>query len=81
MTIPSQRRYVQYYGHLIRNNLSYIPCTVLLRAIRLEGIPNFNSSGSCCKCEMRETGKERERERKKNERKKRADREREKHMS
>ena len=48
MTIPSQRRYVQYYGHLLRNNLSYSPKTVLLNAVRMEGIPNF-SGGTCGK--------------------------------
>jgi len=45
VTIPSQRRYVQYYGHLLRNMLDYSPKTVLLKAIRLEGIPNLQ--GSC----------------------------------
>jgi len=47
VTIPSQRRYVQYYGHLIRNGLDYSPKTVLLKAIRLEGVPNF-TQGTCC---------------------------------
>ena len=46
VTIPSQRRYVQYYGHLIRNSLVYSSKTVLLKAIRIEGIPNF-SGGTC----------------------------------
>jgi phosphatidylinositol-3,4,5-trisphosphate 3-phosphatase/dual-specificity protein phosphatase PTEN len=46
VTIPSQRRYVQYYGHVIRNNLSYTPQTALLRAFRLEGIPQF-TGGTC----------------------------------
>ena len=45
VTIPSQRRYVQYYGHLMRNSLDYSPKTVLLKAIRLEGIPNFHQGG------------------------------------
>lgn len=45
VTIPSQRRYVQYYGHLIRNQLNYSPRTVLLKAIRLEGVPIFGPSG------------------------------------
>lgn len=42
VTIPGQRRYVQYYGHLIRNGLEYTPKTVLLKAIRFEGIPNWS---------------------------------------
>ena len=33
-------RYVQYYGHLIRNSLEYSPKTMLLKAMRFEGIPN-----------------------------------------
>ena len=45
VTIPSQRRYVQYYGHLIRNQLNYSPRTVLLKGIRLEGVPQFGQSG------------------------------------
>eukprot|EP00731_Ephydatia_muelleri_P025570 Em0017g653a len=47
VTIPSQRRYVQYYGHLLRNRLEYSPKTMLLRGFKLEGIPNF-SQGTCC---------------------------------
>lgn len=46
VTIPSQRRWVQYYGFLLRNNLDYSPRTVLLKAIRLQGMPNFQS-GTC----------------------------------
>ena len=45
VTIPSQRRYVQYYGHLMRNSLLYSQKTVLLKAIRLEGIPTL--PGGC----------------------------------
>ena len=48
VTIPSQRRYVQYYGHLIRNNLLYTPKTMLLKAMRFEGIPAV-ASGTCGK--------------------------------
>ena len=48
VTIPSQRRYVQYYGHLIRNTLEYTPKTVLLKGMRMEGIPSF-TNGTCCK--------------------------------
>jgi hypothetical protein len=39
---------VQYYGHLVSNRLSYVPTTVLLEGIRLEGVPHFGSGG-CCK--------------------------------
>jgi len=46
VTIPSQRRYVQYYGHLIRNSLEYSPKTMLLKAMRFEGIPN-EANGTC----------------------------------
>lgn len=46
VTIPSQRRWVQYYGHLMRNNLEYSPRTVLLKAIRLQGMPNWQ--GGVC---------------------------------
>ena len=48
VTIPSQRRYVQYYGHLIRNSLEYSPKTMLLKAMRFEGIPN-EANGTCSK--------------------------------
>jgi phosphatidylinositol-3,4,5-trisphosphate 3-phosphatase/dual-specificity protein phosphatase PTEN len=46
VTIPSQRRWVQYYGHLMRNNLEYSPRTVLLKAIRLQGMPSMQG-GTC----------------------------------
>ena len=46
VTIPSQRRWVQYYGHLMRNCLEYSPRTVLLKAIRLQGMPNMQ--GGVC---------------------------------
>ena len=45
MTIPSQRRYVQYYGHLVRNSLDYMPKTMLLKAIRFEGVPDLKAGG------------------------------------
>lgn len=46
VTIPSQRRYVLYYGHLLRRQLSYIPTMVLLKAFTIYTIPNFNA-GTC----------------------------------
>ncbi|CAI8016325.1 Phosphatidylinositol 3,4,5-trisphosphate 3-phosphatase and dual-specificity protein phosphatase PTEN, partial [Geodia barretti] len=46
VTIPSQRRWVQYYGHLIRNSLEYSPRTVLLKALRLQGMPMMQV-GTC----------------------------------
>ena len=59
MTIPSQRRYVQYYAFLRRNQLSYTPTTYLLMGIIFEGIPHFGrlsllpvsssgGDGRCC---------------------------------
>lgn len=48
MTIPSQRRYVQYYGHLLKNNLTYSPKTVLLKALKFIGVPNIQG-GTCGK--------------------------------
>ncbi|XP_071483432.1 phosphatidylinositol 3,4,5-trisphosphate 3-phosphatase and dual-specificity protein phosphatase PTEN-like [Diadema antillarum] len=46
VTIPSQRRYVEYYGDLIVKELEYKPTTLLLTRIDLETVPLFNS-GSC----------------------------------
>ena len=48
VTIPSQRRYVQYYGHLLRNNLTYSPKTVLLKALRFINVPSIQG-GTCGK--------------------------------
>lgn len=45
VTIPSQRRYVNYYGELVRKNLEYKPMTVILRSVQLD-IPTFNG-GTC----------------------------------
>ena len=49
VTIPSQIRYVQYYGQIIRDKLHYEGVVLLLRAIELQSIPTF-SGGVCCEC-------------------------------
>ena len=46
VTIPSQRHYVQYYEHLLKNNLTYRPMTVLLKSIHFIGIPKMQG-GTC----------------------------------
>ncbi len=46
VTIPSQKRYVEYYGDLVFKQLEYKPTTLLLRQIRLETIPMI-SGGTC----------------------------------
>ena len=46
VTIPSQRRYVQYYGHLLNNNLTYKPKTVCIKSIHFIGIPKMQG-GTC----------------------------------
>jgi len=49
VTIPSQIRYVQYYGQIIRDKLHYEGVVLLLRAIELQSIPTF-SGGVCSEC-------------------------------
>ena len=46
VTIPSQKRYVEYYGQLVNDKLEYKPTTLLLERIRLETIPMI--SGGVC---------------------------------
>eukprot|EP01137_Pigoraptor_chileana_P029154 Opistho-2@13977 len=46
VTIPSQQRYVAYYGRLIRENLTYAPVALCIDAIKLYTVPNV-SNGTC----------------------------------
>uniref|UniRef100_A0A5K3EU87 Phosphatidylinositol-3,4,5-trisphosphate 3-phosphatase n=1 Tax=Mesocestoides corti TaxID=53468 RepID=A0A5K3EU87_MESCO len=40
VTIPSQRRYVQYYSRLLSSGLAYEPKPLRLTSIRIEGLPH-----------------------------------------
>lgn len=40
VTIPSQRRYVQYYSRLLSSALTYEPSPLRLTSIRIEGLPH-----------------------------------------
>ncbi|XP_013773015.1 phosphatidylinositol 3,4,5-trisphosphate 3-phosphatase and dual-specificity protein phosphatase PTEN-like isoform X1 [Limulus polyphemus] len=46
VTIPSQRRYVEYYGELVRRNVEYKPLALILRSVRLDPVPSF-TGGTC----------------------------------
>ncbi|GFY63720.1 phosphatidylinositol 3,4,5-trisphosphate 3-phosphatase and dual-specificity protein phosphatase PTEN [Trichonephila inaurata madagascariensis] len=46
VTIPSQRRYVDYYAELVKNKLVYKPVTLILRSVIMEPVPTFNG-GTC----------------------------------
>nr|WMX25294.1 PTEN [Argopecten purpuratus] len=46
VTIPSQRRYVWYYGYLIERRLQYKPVTLLLTGIEFIKVPMYNG-GTC----------------------------------
>ena len=39
ITIPSQRRYVQYYEHMVKNNYTYSSDVVLLQSLKFVGNP------------------------------------------
>lgn len=43
VTIPSQRRYVEYYSEMISKNLVYRPETLLLHSIRFETLPYLST--------------------------------------
>lgn len=47
VTIPSQRRYVYYYEHLLKGGFEYKTTVLMLHSIQLETIPNYN--GTCSK--------------------------------
>lgn len=45
VTIPSQKRYVDYYQELVRNNLNYRPVGIILCSIDLEPpLPNYSNT-------------------------------------
>lgn len=46
VTIPSQTRFVHYYGRFLRNGLPYVETPRALTAVRIVGLPKFKS-GSC----------------------------------
>lgn len=46
VTIPSQRRYVEYYGELVKHSLQYNSVPLLLRSMQIEPLPTFNA-GTC----------------------------------
>ena len=46
VTIPSQVRYVHYYGRYVREHLQYRPLALNMVKITLKGMPNF-SGGTC----------------------------------
>ncbi|EDV22661.1 uncharacterized protein TRIADDRAFT_28654 [Trichoplax adhaerens] len=47
VTIPSQRRYVEYYGYSLRHKLIYKQRPLLMNGIIIETVPNI-SNGTCC---------------------------------
>lgn len=49
VTIPSQRRYVYYFGRMLRERLEYRSVPMLLKAIHFEMLPTFEKNGTCSK--------------------------------
>lgn len=48
VTIPSQRRYVHYYGHFLKHSLVYTPTTLLITRFEMATVPSVNN-GTCGK--------------------------------
>lgn len=48
MTIPSQRRYVNYYSMLVQENLNYKPVVLTIKEIKLNPVPTMFNSGQTC---------------------------------
>lgn len=46
VTIPSQNRYVHYYGRFVTERLTYRPTTMIFTHVKLVGIPDI-SKGTC----------------------------------
>lgn len=42
VTIPSQRRYVNYYATLVQEKLKYSKVTIFIKEIMIDPLPNFN---------------------------------------
>ncbi|XP_052266761.1 phosphatidylinositol 3,4,5-trisphosphate 3-phosphatase and dual-specificity protein phosphatase PTEN-like isoform X7 [Dreissena polymorpha] len=43
VTIPSQRRYVEYYGHLLTHNLEYKKTALIMTGAKFNSLPQLNS--------------------------------------
>ncbi|XP_076755998.1 phosphatase and tensin-like protein isoform X3 [Xylocopa sonorina] len=57
VTIPSQRRYVDYYATLVQEGLNYQPVTLLLRKIQLDPAPIFHGGQGYLHCVISESKK------------------------
>nr|XP_003708160.2 PREDICTED: phosphatidylinositol 3,4,5-trisphosphate 3-phosphatase and dual-specificity protein phosphatase PTEN isoform X2 [Megachile rotundata] len=57
VTIPSQRRYVDYYATLVQEGLNYQPVTLLLRKIQLDPAPIFHGGQGYLECIISESKK------------------------
>lgn len=45
VTIPSQRRYVDYYSAMISNSLQYNPVKMYLTSIVIDPLPSLSRTG------------------------------------